>query len=110
MDGRNSKGQFAKGNKAARGNPYAKKSADMRKAMYSAITPNDIRQIVNNLKAQALAGDLRAIGLLFDRIFGTPQVGLDLLERLEHLENLIDQMEKTAQNEAEKRKGRGLDA
>ena len=110
MNGRNSKGQFAKGNKAARGNPYAKKSADMRKAMYSAVTTDDIRQIVINLKAQALAGDIRAIGILFDRLFGTPQAGLDLLERLEHLENCIDQMEKAAQNEAERRKGIGFDA
>ena len=46
----------------------------------------------------------------YQAIFSGAQARLDLLERLEHLENLIDQMEKTAQNEAEKRKGRGLDA
>ena len=79
-------GRFTAGNKAARGNPYTRKAAAIRKALYSSVTADDIRQIVATLKAQAISGDLKAITVLFDRILGTPQTGIDLLERLEKLE------------------------
>ena len=65
----------------------------MRKALYTAITADDIKRIVDTLKAQAIAGDLKAIALLFDRVLGTAQVGIDLLERLEKLEALLEAAE-----------------
>jgi tetrahydromethanopterin S-methyltransferase subunit H len=83
-------GRFTAGNKAARGNPYTRKAAAMRKALYNSVTADDMRRIVDVLKEQALAGDLKAITVLFDRILGTAQTGIDLLERLEKLEGLLD--------------------
>lgn len=103
--GRTAGGQFAKGNQAAKGNPYTRKAAEMRKALYSAVTTDDIRQIVETLKAQAIRGDLRAIALLFDRVLGAAQAGIDLLERLEQLEAILEDREQAAESEANKRKG-----
>lgn len=91
--GRDKGGRFTKGNKAARGNPYTRKAAAMRKALYTAITADDIKRIVDTLKEQAIAGDLKAIALLFDRVLGTAQAGIDLLERLEKLEALLEAAE-----------------
>lgn len=83
-------GQFTKGNTAARGNPYTKKAAEMRKALYSSVTAQDIQKIVDTLKAQAVAGDLKAISLLLDRLLGSIATGIDVLERMERLEALLD--------------------
>ena len=103
--GRTAGGQFAKGNQAAKGNPYTRKAAEMRKALYSAVTADDIRQIVDTLKAQAIRGDLKAIAILFDRVLGTAQAGIDLMERLEQLENMIEAAEQAAESETNRRKG-----
>lgn len=82
-------GRFTPGNKAAKGNPYTKKAAELRKALYTAVTAQDIKRIVENLKEQALAGDLKAISLLFDRLLGTIATGIDVLERMEKLEQML---------------------
>lgn len=82
-------GRFTPGNKAAAGNPYSKKAAELRKALYTAVTAQDIKRIVENLKEQALAGDLKAISLLFDRLLGTIATGIDVLERMEKLEQML---------------------
>ena len=82
-------GRFTPGNKAAKGNPYTKKAAELRKALYTSVTTQDIKRIVENLKEQALAGDLKAISLLFDRLLGTIATGIDVLERMEKLEQML---------------------
>lgn len=107
--GRTAGGQFAKGNQAAKGNPYTRKAAEMRKALYSAVTADDIRQIVEMLKAQALRGDLKAIAILFDRVLGTAQAGIDLMEQIEQLQATLEAIEEATKPDAE-RKGRGFDA
>ena len=63
----------------------------MRKALYQSVTAQDIQEIVNQLKAQAKSGDLRAISLLFDRLLGTITTGIDVLERMEKLEALLEE-------------------
>lgn len=87
-------GRFTKGNKAAAGNPYTKKAAELRRALYSSITTQDIKNIVANLKEQALAGDLKAISLLLDRLLGTIATGIDVLERMEKLEEMLNEKAK----------------
>lgn len=82
-------GRFTAGNKAAKGNPYTKKAAELRKALYNSVTAEDIQQIVDSLKAQAIAGDLKAISLLLDRLLGTIATGIDVLERMEKLEQML---------------------
>lgn len=91
MENHGEGGRFVKGNKAAKGNPYTKKAAAMRKALYQSVTAADIQAIVDTLKAQARAGDLRAITLLLDRILGPITTGLDVLERMERLEALLNE-------------------
>jgi len=81
-------GRFKPGNHAAKGNPYAKKCAELRAALYASVSAEDVRRIVETLKAAALAGDLKAITLLLERVFGSPQP-LDLIERLEVLEEKL---------------------
>ena len=90
-------GKFTKGNNAARGNPYAKKAAEMRKALYNSVTAQDIQNIVDALKAQAVAGDLKAISLLLDRLLGSIATGIDVLERMERLENLLNKQSESKQ-------------
>ena len=82
-------GRFTAGNKAAKGNPYTKKAAALRKALYNSVTAQDIQRIVDSLKAQAIAGDLKAISLLLDRILGSIATGIDVLERMEKLEQML---------------------
>lgn len=95
MENHSKNGQFVKGNKAAKGNPYTKKAAELRKALYTSVTTQDIKNIVANLKAQAMAGDLKAISLLLDRLLGTIATGIDVLERMEKLEQMLtDNQEK----------------
>ena len=108
--GRTAGGQFAKGNQAAKGNPYTRKAAEMRKALYSAVTADDIRQIVETLKAQAIRGDLKAIAILFDRVLGTAQAGIDLLEQVEQLQDTLEAIKEATEAAEETRKGRGFDA
>lgn len=81
-------GRFKPGNKAAKGNPYAKKCAELRAALYASVSADDVRRIIETLKTAALAGDLKAIALLLERVFGSPQP-LDLIERLEVLEEKL---------------------
>lgn len=82
-------GRFTAGNKAAKGNPYTKKAAALRKALYNSVTAEDIQQIVDSLKAQAISGDLKAISLLLDRLLGSIATGIDVLERMEKLEQML---------------------
>ena len=85
--GRDAKsGRFVKGNKLSLGNPFARKAAEMRQAIYAAISAEDMRRVIATLKEQAIAGDLKAIALLLDRVLGTAQAGIDLLEKIERLE------------------------
>lgn len=91
-EGRDNRGRFTPGNKAASADkrPYTRKAAELRRALYNAVTASDIARIVETLKAQALEGNLKASALLLDRILGTAQQGIDLLERLEKLEAVAE--------------------
>lgn len=71
-NGRNGRGQFAKGNPGGPGNPYARRAARLRSALLQTVTPEDIRAAVKALIAKAKAGDLAAIRELMDRAIGKP--------------------------------------
>src|SRR5207244_2321659 len=72
--GRTNNGQFAPGNKAGRGNPFARQVALLRKALLDAVTPETLMAIAVKLSETALAGDLAAIKLLFSYVLGhTPK-------------------------------------
>jgi len=88
-NGRAGNGRFAAGNRLAKGNPFAKRVAELRAALFDAVTPDDIRAVVQMLVSNAKAGDVASIKELLQRLLGPSQPD-DLLERLESLESHID--------------------
>ncbi len=86
--GRTRAGRFAPGNKAAVGNPHARRVARLRSAMLKAVTPADMKAIVAKLVADAKAGSVASAREVLERTLGKPQEA-DLLERLERLEQLL---------------------
>lgn len=69
-NGRTVGGKFAKGYKGGPGNPYAKRTAEYRKAMMEAVTPEDVRGAIRALVLAARDGDVVAIKELLDRTVG----------------------------------------
>ena len=62
--------------------------------MFSAVKPDDLREVIAALLSRAKAGDVQAAKELLQRLLGPP-VELDLLERLAALEQrLVEQQEK----------------
>src|SRR4029079_2115161 len=70
--GRTNSGQFAKGNRCGRGNPFARKVASFRAAIINTTTAGELAQMANILKQQALGGDKQAIKLYFQYTVGRP--------------------------------------
>jgi hypothetical protein len=71
-DGREANGRFAKFNKGGPGNPYARQTAALRKALVEAVKPQDMEAIATSLILRARAGNLAAIKLLFSYVIGKP--------------------------------------
>lgn len=86
---RNARGQFVQGNKCGRGNPFSRHVNRLRAALLEEVPEDRLRAIVEALMQKAETGDLGAIKILLDRVFGPP-VPADILERLEALEAATD--------------------
>jgi hypothetical protein len=76
-NGRDGQGRFAKGNGGGPGNPFARQTAALRKALVEAVTPEDITAIAHVLMLKAKQGDLGACKLLFSYVIGKPQDPVD---------------------------------
>jgi hypothetical protein len=76
-NGRDAHGRFAKGNGGGPGNPFARQTAALRKALLEAVTPEDITQMAHTLMIHAKQGDLGACRLLFSYVLGKPQQAVD---------------------------------
>lgn len=87
-NGRGPDGRFAKGNSGGPGNPYAKRAAKLRSALYEAVTDDDLRAIVAKLVESAKGGDIAAAREVLDRLLGRPEP-IDLIARLEALESQL---------------------
>lgn len=87
-----SSGRFAPGNKAGRGNPHAAAVQKLRSALYKAVTPKDLAEVVGVLLSKAKAGDIAAVRELIHRLLGPP-VAADILERLEQVEQRLARAE-----------------
>jgi hypothetical protein len=72
-NGRDNNGRFALGNPGGPGNPYAQRTAELRAAMLSAVTTDDLTAIVAMLVKQAKAGDMAAAREVLDRVLGKSQ-------------------------------------
>ncbi len=67
---RGADGRWLPGNPGGPGNPLAKRTAEIRQAVYDAVTAEDLRAIVKALVAQAKAGDVPAAREVLDRLLG----------------------------------------
>ena len=83
---RDARGRFVKGNPGGPGNPYGQKVAQLRSALFLAVSANDLRAVVKKLLQLAKGGDVQAAKVVLDRLLGPP-VEVDILERLERLES-----------------------
>jgi hypothetical protein len=92
-NGKDPQGKFAPGNKYGRGNPHAARVSKLRAALLKAVKPTDIKAVIKKLLEQAKGGDADAMKELLDRSIGRP-VETDLIERLERLEQLLEETRK----------------
>jgi hypothetical protein len=88
-NGRDGRGRFAQGNRHGRGNPLARRVARLRAALLRTVQPDDIEAVVRALIDRARSGDVAAARELLDRCLGKAGEGVDLLDRLEQLEELL---------------------
>jgi hypothetical protein len=86
--GRDSRGRFGSGNKFAKGNPIARKVAQLRQTLVSAVSATDLRDVVKKLVAMAKDGDVQAIRLLLDRLLG-PVLPADVQQDLADMKEQI---------------------
>jgi hypothetical protein len=90
-NGRGDNGKFGPGNRCAKGNPFAKRVARLRSALFKAVSPADLRDVLAALLKQAKAGDVASIKELLQRLLGPPEA-VDMVERLDALEEKIEQL------------------
>ena len=82
-NGRDKQGRFIVGNKGGPGNPHAKQVALLRGALLSAMTPEDLHDIIRMLIEKALGGNVSAIKELLDRLYGKPKVAVEMKQELQ---------------------------
>ncbi|NLE38906.1 MAG: hypothetical protein GX621_12855 [Pirellulaceae bacterium] len=87
---RDHRGRFAKGNPGGPGNPLAARVAMLRSAIIAAVDDKDVAEVVARLIVQAKSGDVAAAKLFLERVFGPP-LPVDIIERLEKLETLLEE-------------------
>jgi hypothetical protein len=93
LNGRDAHGRFSAGNPGGPGNPNAKQVAELRSAMLSAVSVEQMRDIITKLIELARSGDVRAIKEVLGRTLGKP-VEADFMERLDALETELREREK----------------
>jgi hypothetical protein len=77
-NGRTAAGRFAAGNRLGLGNPYAKRTAQLRGLLLDSVTDNDLRSILSKLVEMAKAGDLTAAREILDRTMGKPKSTVEI--------------------------------
>ena len=63
-------GRFLPGHGGGPGNPHARRTAEIRSVMMSAVSDDDLHAIVRTLVKLAKAGDVMASREIFDRLLG----------------------------------------
>jgi hypothetical protein len=74
---RDLRGRFAAGNRGGSGNPFARRVADLRRALLDAVTPEDLQTLTRQLIAMAQAGDMAAARLVLAYTLGKPAAAVD---------------------------------
>lgn len=88
-NGRDRRGRFTVGNRAAQGNPFARRVARLRASLLRAIEPHDIEEVVKALLEQAKAGDAVAAREVLNRALGKAEA-VDVLQRLAAIEERLE--------------------
>jgi hypothetical protein len=76
-NGRDGRGRFTAGNRGGPGNPFARQTAALRRALLAVVTPQDIEAIARMLVERARGGDLVAVKLLLLYAVGRPAEAVD---------------------------------
>jgi hypothetical protein len=71
-NGRNTNGQFVKGNKHGTGNPYARRVARLRSTLLESVGEIGLSDIVQGMVTAAKGGDVAAAKLLLSYLLGKP--------------------------------------
>src|SRR5262245_44011685 len=71
------RGCFAEGNKGGPGNPFARKTAALRRAMLDAVSDQDMAEVTAAVLGKAKGGDLGAAKLLYQYTVGRPRPAQD---------------------------------
>jgi hypothetical protein len=71
-EGRTANGQFGKGNRFGRGNPFFRRLAQHRVEVVCEITPDELRALMRRLYGQAMSGDTAAAVVLLGYLLGKP--------------------------------------
>jgi hypothetical protein len=77
-NGRDANGRFGKGNAGGPGNPHAKQVAQLRAALFAAVTEDDLKEVVAALLNRAREGDIAAIRELLDRLLGKAPASVEV--------------------------------
>ncbi len=90
---RDDQGRLKKGHSSGgRGNPHAGAASKFRAAIYECLTTEDIQDVLFSLLDEAKNGNVAAAKELLDRTVGKAEVGPDVLEKVELLENLMQRV------------------
>jgi hypothetical protein len=77
QSGRDEHGRFVVGNKGGPGNPFARQTARLRKAMLAVVTDEDMQAIAAKLIELARGGDVAAAKVLLAYVIGRPAEAVD---------------------------------
>jgi hypothetical protein len=77
QSGRDARGRFVAGNKGGPGNPFARQTARLRKAMLAVVTDEDMQAIAAKLIELARGGDVAAAKVLLAYVIGRPAEAVD---------------------------------
>jgi hypothetical protein len=87
---RDALGRFRPGNRGGPGNPVARKTAAIRKALFAAVKADDIRAMVRALVARARGGDVLACRELLNRLIGRPGIAEGLTAQPDESPGVIE--------------------
>ena len=93
-------GRFLPGNAGGPGNPYAKKVAELRGSLISAITHEDIEEIIRSQVEKAKQGDTVPAKFILERVLGRPQtMDLSLVAIKARIEEMRAESDEVSQRE-----------
>lgn len=70
---RDPRGRFLPGGPGGPGNPHARRVAELRSALFAAVSADDLRAVVAAMLSQAKRGDVAAAKLILSYTVGKPQ-------------------------------------